>query len=66
MLVSDTCGDSANDCDMLSDPSFLSVAVGNAHKEVTRSATAGSLYRARLPFAAGVLEDAEVFDFWPG
>jgi sucrose-6F-phosphate phosphohydrolase len=60
-----TCGDSANDYDMLAEPSFLSVAVGNAHKEVARSSAAGSLYNAQLPFAAGVLEGAEVFDFWP-
>ena len=61
-----TCGDSGNDLDMLADPSFLGVAVGNSHEQIRDSAPAGSLYAAHLPFAAGVLEGAEVLGFWSG
>jgi sucrose-6F-phosphate phosphohydrolase len=60
------CGDSANDLDMLTDPSFLGVAVGNSQAEIQCPAGEEHLYSAQLPFAAGVLEGAEVFGFWSG
>jgi sucrose-6F-phosphate phosphohydrolase len=60
-----TCGDSGNDLDMLTDPAFQSVAVGNSEDEIQNLPTVGSLYTAHLPHAAGVLEGAEVYGFWP-
>ena len=63
-----TAGDSGNDLDMLLDDRFFGVAVGNAETELSKLAKAGSasLHESDLPFAAGVLDGAEVFDFWPG
>lgn len=57
-------GDSGNDLDMLSEPGFCSVVVGNAEKELEQIGESPSEYRSTLPHAAGVLEGAEVFDFW--
>jgi sucrose-6F-phosphate phosphohydrolase len=59
-----TCGDSGNDLDMLADPAFQSVAVGNSEEDIQNLPTVGSLYTAQLPHAAGVLEGAEVYGFW--
>jgi sucrose-6F-phosphate phosphohydrolase len=59
------CGDSGNDLDMLLDPRFQGVAVGNAEKELVAQDETDSFQLAHLPFAAGVLEGTEVFDFWP-
>jgi sucrose-6F-phosphate phosphohydrolase len=63
------CGDSMNDLDMLRDPQFLGVIVGNGEDELRQVASCessgDSLHESELPFAAGVLEGAEVFRFWP-
>jgi sucrose-6F-phosphate phosphohydrolase len=59
------CGDSGNDADMLAAPRFWSVAVGNSEAEIERLTEPESLHKSTLPHAAGVLEGAEVFDFWP-
>jgi sucrose-6F-phosphate phosphohydrolase len=58
------CGDSGNDLDMLQDPQFRGVAVGNSEEEVRCLVKAGPLHESSLPYAAGVLEGAEAFDFW--
>lgn len=60
-----TCGDSGNDIDMLTDPNTCNVAVGNLEQELKRLAGTGRFYVAELPYAAGVLEGAVAFDFWP-
>jgi sucrose-6F-phosphate phosphohydrolase len=57
-------GDSGNDLDMLSDPDFRAVAVGNAGKELECIGDDPSEHQSMLPHAAGVLEGAEVFGFW--
>jgi len=59
-----TCGDSGNDYDMLKDPRFLSVAVGNSEKKLRKLSSCGKFHHSELPAAAGVLEGAEVFNFW--
>ncbi len=59
------CGDSGNDLDLLWDSNFLGVAVGNAEAKLHAIAPNKTLYGAGLPFAAGVLEGAEAFHFWP-
>lgn len=58
-----TAGDSGNDTDMLADPRYQGVAVGNAQEEL-QDLHARRLHLADLPHAAGVLEGAEEFDFW--
>lgn len=58
-------GDSGNDLDMLREPDYLSVAVGNSEKKLKKLPDEGSFHLASLPFAAGVLEGAEAFDFLP-
>lgn len=57
-------GDSGNDLDMLSDPDFRAVAVGNAEAELDSFGSGSADHRSVLPHAAGVLEGAEVFGFW--
>ena len=57
-------GDSGNDIDMLADPTFLAVAVGNAGEELAEIGARPSEHQSQLPHAAGVLEGAEVFEFW--
>jgi sucrose-phosphate synthase len=57
-------GDSLNDRDMLEAPAFYSVIVGNADDDLVEKTEGPKLHEAQLPFAAGVLEGAEVFDFW--
>jgi sucrose-phosphate synthase len=57
-------GDSLNDRDMLDAPTFCSVIVGNAEDELSEALDGPKLHAAELPFAAGVLEGAEVFGFW--
>lgn len=59
-----TAGDSLNDRDMLVHPSFFGVVVANADNELTEVVAGPRVHEASLPFAAGVLEGAEVFDFW--
>jgi sucrose-6F-phosphate phosphohydrolase len=59
------CGDSGNDIDMLTEPGFRGVAVGNSESELERLADPKALHRSSLPHAAGVLDGAEVFCFWP-
>jgi sucrose-6F-phosphate phosphohydrolase len=58
------CGDSFNDLDMLEDSRFLGVAVGNSEAGLCEGCAMDSLHKSSLPFAAGVLEGAEVFNFW--
>lgn len=61
------CGDSGNDLDMLAEPGFLGVIVGNSSDRVLRRVSGlRNVYRAELPFAAGVVEGAAVHGFWPG
>jgi sucrose-phosphate synthase len=57
-----TAGDSMNDVDMIADPSFMGVVVGNAEM---RGVLDGTVYESSLPYAAGVLEGAEAWRFWP-
>jgi len=57
-------GDSLNDRDMLLHPRFFGVIVANADDDLTEAVAGPRLHEASLPFAAGVLEGAEVFDFW--
>jgi sucrose-6F-phosphate phosphohydrolase len=57
-------GDSLNDRDMLGHPQFFGVIVANADDDLTEAVAGPRLHEASLPFAAGVLEGAEVFDFW--
>lgn len=57
-------GDSGNDLDMLSDPRYLAVAVGNAEAELQKLNGDTRVYVADLPHAAGVLEGVERYDFF--
>lgn len=59
------CGDSLNDLDMIGCPRFLGVIVGNAEDGLGAEICHPPVYESRLPHAAGVLEGAEVFGFWP-
>lgn len=58
-------GDSGNDLDMLKEPDFLSVAVGNSENKIKKLSDNDTFHLASLPFAAGVLEGAEEFGFLP-
>jgi sucrose-6F-phosphate phosphohydrolase len=58
-------GDSGNDMDMLKEPDFMSVAVGNSEDKLKNLSDEESFHLASLPFAAGVLEGAEEFEFLP-
>lgn len=58
-------GDSGNDADMLTDPDTLGVIVGNAEEELKDIESSEDIHEAKLPYAAGVLEGAEAFEFWP-
>lgn len=60
-----TCGDSGNDLDMLMAKDTCNVAVGNLESELHKHMDCGRFYTSELPFAAGVLEGATIFDFWP-
>lgn len=60
-----TCGDSGNDIDMLMAKDTCNVAVGNLEKELKEHMGSGRFYTSELPYAAGVLEGATAFDFWP-
>lgn len=57
-------GDSGNDLDMLGEPGYLAVAVGNAEEILRKLDGDDTFHHAALPFAAGVLEGAEAFGFW--
>jgi len=57
-------GDSGNDIDMLADPGYRGVAVGNAEEELEVLEDEDTFHQASLPHAAGVLEGTEEFDFW--
>jgi sucrose-6F-phosphate phosphohydrolase len=59
------CGDSLNDHDVISWEASLGVIVGNAEQGLRRLARDPGVYLATLPHAAGVLEGAEAFGFWP-
>jgi len=58
------CGDSGNDLDMLLDPRFLGVAVGNADAQLGGITGVKSLYKSDLHFAEGILDGTEVYGFW--
>lgn len=58
------CGDSGNDLDLLADPRVHGVVVGNASDGQLTQTTGPGVYRARLPFAAGVLEGARHYRFF--
>lgn len=58
-------GNSGNDIDMLEDPRTPGVVVGNGEDELQNLSEAEQVYQADAPFAAGVLEGAEVHAFWP-
>lgn len=60
------CGDSLNDHDMISWQDSLGVIVGNAEESLRRLGQDPGVYLATLPHAAGVIEGAEAFGFWPG
>ncbi len=57
-------GDSGNDLGLLS-ARFLAVVVGNHKAELTHDALPKDVYWAKLPYAAGVLEGIEHFEFLP-
>ena len=56
-------GDSGNDLDMLREPHFLGVAVGNSEKKLKRLSDQETFHLASRQFAAGVLEGALKFNF---
>jgi sucrose-6F-phosphate phosphohydrolase len=58
-------GDSGNDLDMLKEPDFMSVAVGNSEDKLKKLSGEDTFHLSSLPFAAGVLEGASEFDFLP-
>lgn len=58
-------GNSGNDIDMLEDPRLPGVVVGNSEEELQDLSEAEQVHQADAPFAAGVLEGAEVHAFWP-
>lgn len=59
------CGDSGNDLDLLSDPRVQGVVVSNASDgQLTSLTTRPDVYRARMPFAAGVLDGARHYRFF--
>ena len=58
------CGDSENDSDMLTDPQKLAVVVGNAENTLRRMRENSTFHIADAPFAMGVLEGADSFQFW--
>lgn len=57
-------GDSLNDRDLLDAPHFNAVVVGNSDDGLDDAVDEEGTHVADLPHAAGVLEGAEVFDFW--
>lgn len=57
-------GNSGNDIDMLEDPRIPGVVVGNGEDELQDLSEAERVHQADAPFAAGVLEGAEVHSFW--
>jgi len=57
-------GDSLNDRDMLAHPRYFGVVVANADEDLAENVQGPRLHESSLPFAAGVLEGAEFFDFW--
>lgn len=60
-----TCGDSGNDMDLLEEPEFFGVIVGNSEDPTLQQlAQRDNLYKSRLPFAAGVLEGTVAHSFW--
>lgn len=58
-----TAGDSGNDLDMLLDSKKLSVIVGNAAKELKHIGDCRTVHISKEPFAAGVLDGADYFNF---
>ncbi len=58
-------GDSGNDADMLTDPETMGVIVGNAEDELKDIEESEDIHESKLPYAAGVLEGAQAFGFWP-
>jgi len=59
------CGDSTNDLDMIRDPRFHGVVVGNSERQMRNLRESKLVHVSKLPYAAGVLEGAETFHFWP-
>jgi sucrose-phosphate synthase len=60
------CGDSGNDRDMLAEPEFLGVAVGNCGNDLRRICdSVPGIFASSATYASGVLEGAEAHDFWP-
>lgn len=55
------CGDTWNDLDMIEDPRFLGVIVGNSEDRMHTPIEADPIHLSSLPYAAGVLEGAEAF-----
>jgi hypothetical protein len=49
---------------MLEDPRLPGVVVGNGEAELQELSEAEQVHQADAPFAAGVLEGAEVHEFW--
>ena len=60
-----TCGDSGNDLDMLTNPATANVLVANAEAEMAAISRSRFVYFADRTHAAGVVEGAEAFGFWP-
>lgn len=58
-------GDSGNDRDMLEEPGFLGVAVGNAQPELGNIKRSSRFFAATRHHAAGVLEGARALGFFP-
>jgi len=61
-----TSGDSGNDLDMLTNPNTANVLVANAEAEMAAVSRNRHVYFADNPHAAGVVEGAKAFGFWPG
>jgi sucrose-phosphate synthase len=61
-----TAGDSGNDRDMLLEPRFQGVAVGNGEKTLRRACdTDPGAVTSSAGYASGVLEGAKSHGFWP-
>jgi sucrose-6F-phosphate phosphohydrolase len=59
-------GDSGNDRDMISEPEFQGVAVGNCEQDLREACdSAPDTFISSAAYAGGVLEGAEAHDFWP-
>ena len=59
------CGDSGNDLDLIKNPRFLGIIVGNADDDILDDiARRKNTYKSTLPHAAGVLEGSFARGFW--